>query len=503
MRVRFIAVWSRIAIGRIRSFQKGTRDVATIRKWTGRESRALREAMRLSIRDFADQLGVTARSISKWEAGGPHFVQRPESQEILDTKLRQVSDEVRARFELILGTPPENSGDDLDQIPRSKLPGVSVIAGTATAQAEKAEYSATAEVNNEDSGMTGIEEDMERRRLLQGLVALGAEISPLSQALDTVRSAFGGTVGYDDRSHLGDWEETVADYGYSYMSTSPLRLIPDLAADLVSVRSIVRRIPRDSLEYRSWCRVSGVLSGFVAKSLSNLGQSRDSRQWWNMAQHVTDESGDLGLSLWVRGQRIIHGLYENRPFPILLRQVESSKEFSRDHPCAGLASISVGHAQLSVLSGDNDSAERELHRASEILDCLPSCITDDGGSVMSWGEAQLRYSEAWVYSHIGNEAKTDRAIERALQLYPDTDTRSPAQIKLMQAFARVQAGNISEGMRRARAVYESLISEQRTTMVDVLARRVLHSVPHEAQNCPDVTEYRALVAQPMIRAIES
>ena len=98
MRVRFIAVWSRIAIGRIRSFQKGTRDVATIRKWTGRESRALREAMRLSIRDFADQLGVTARSISKWEAGGPHFVQRPESQEILDTKLRQVSDEVRARL---------------------------------------------------------------------------------------------------------------------------------------------------------------------------------------------------------------------------------------------------------------------------------------------------------------------------------------------------------------------------------------------------------------------
>ena len=84
------------------------RDVTTIRKWTGRESRALREAMRLSQRDFASQLGISGRSVSKWESLGAKFVQRPESQEILDTKLRQVSDEVRARFELILAAAPTN-----------------------------------------------------------------------------------------------------------------------------------------------------------------------------------------------------------------------------------------------------------------------------------------------------------------------------------------------------------------------------------------------------------
>ena len=83
--------------------------MATIRKWTGRESRALREAMRLSQREFASKLGVTGRAVSKWEAGRVKTL-RSDSQEILDTKQRMVSDEVRARFELILAGEAE-AGD--------------------------------------------------------------------------------------------------------------------------------------------------------------------------------------------------------------------------------------------------------------------------------------------------------------------------------------------------------------------------------------------------------
>jgi transcriptional regulator with XRE-family HTH domain len=96
--------------------------VATIRKWTGRESHALREAMRLSQRDFANNLGISAKSVSNWEAGGAEFVQRPESQAILDTKLRQVSDEVRIRFELILNTAPASNQPECDTDPGSSAP---------------------------------------------------------------------------------------------------------------------------------------------------------------------------------------------------------------------------------------------------------------------------------------------------------------------------------------------------------------------------------------------
>jgi formylglycine-generating enzyme required for sulfatase activity len=88
----------------------GTSNVTTIQKWTGRESRALREALRLSVRDFAAQLGVSDRAVSKWEAGGVDFVPRPDSQAILDTRLAKASQDARARFALILGSGPDGAG---------------------------------------------------------------------------------------------------------------------------------------------------------------------------------------------------------------------------------------------------------------------------------------------------------------------------------------------------------------------------------------------------------
>lgn len=293
------------------------------------------------------------------------------------------------------------------------------------------------------------------------------------------------------------------EYGYSYLATSPVTLIPDLAADMVAVRSVAARLSAPDAEYRGWCRIGGILSGLMAKSLSNLGNARASRQWWNMAQHVADASGDLKVSLWVRGQRIIHGLYENRPLEVLLRQARDATEFARGHICAGLADVSTGLAQVSVLAGDYTAAVQELRRTQEILSRLPLSVTQDTGSAMGWGEPKLRYTETWVNAYIGNESKTDEAAQRALRLFPETDARGPAQVKLMQAFARVQHGDISEGIRHAQAVYAPLVSDQRTTMVDVLAKRVLAGVPADVQNRPDVATYRELVTRPHQRMIEA
>jgi transcriptional regulator with XRE-family HTH domain len=77
--------------------------VTAVQKWTGREARALREAMRMSVRDFASRLGISARAVSKWEAGGERMVPRPDSQSILDTVLENASPNVRTRFDQLLG----------------------------------------------------------------------------------------------------------------------------------------------------------------------------------------------------------------------------------------------------------------------------------------------------------------------------------------------------------------------------------------------------------------
>ncbi len=68
--------------------------------WTGREVRALREARRMSVREFAAHLGVSDRMVSKWEAGGSTIRPRPVNQAALDTSLSRAGAEVKARFHL-------------------------------------------------------------------------------------------------------------------------------------------------------------------------------------------------------------------------------------------------------------------------------------------------------------------------------------------------------------------------------------------------------------------
>ncbi|MBI1759068.1 MAG: helix-turn-helix transcriptional regulator [Actinobacteria bacterium] len=72
--------------------------MTTVDRWSGRDTRLLRHALRLTVRDFAEDLGVSPRTVSKWEAGGATLQPRPELQRALDTMLARASDEERTRF---------------------------------------------------------------------------------------------------------------------------------------------------------------------------------------------------------------------------------------------------------------------------------------------------------------------------------------------------------------------------------------------------------------------
>ncbi|PPI89045.1 SUMF1/EgtB/PvdO family nonheme iron enzyme [Nocardia nova] len=72
--------------------------ITTVKRWTGAEVRALRDARRMSIIEFAAHLGVSDRMVSKWEAGGAKISPRPVNQAALDTSLARLDIEARARF---------------------------------------------------------------------------------------------------------------------------------------------------------------------------------------------------------------------------------------------------------------------------------------------------------------------------------------------------------------------------------------------------------------------
>ncbi|GAA0372889.1 hypothetical protein [Streptomyces blastmyceticus] len=83
--------------------------MATVHHWTGLEARALRLALRMSVRAFAQHLGVAVRTVSKWEKHLAATEPRPDTQAILDTALARADSSVHLRFETFLseaGGPP-------------------------------------------------------------------------------------------------------------------------------------------------------------------------------------------------------------------------------------------------------------------------------------------------------------------------------------------------------------------------------------------------------------
>ncbi|MEU5978404.1 hypothetical protein [Streptomyces sp. NPDC047315] len=76
--------------------------MATVHEWTGAEARALRRALRMSLRDFAPYLGVAPRTVSKWEKLRGDVVPRPDTQAILDTALARADAATHELFEAIL-----------------------------------------------------------------------------------------------------------------------------------------------------------------------------------------------------------------------------------------------------------------------------------------------------------------------------------------------------------------------------------------------------------------
>jgi len=72
-----------------------------VQSWTGGEATALRAALRMSVREFAEHLGVASRTVNKWESLGFNTTPRPDMQAALDTTLQKASAEEKQRFELL------------------------------------------------------------------------------------------------------------------------------------------------------------------------------------------------------------------------------------------------------------------------------------------------------------------------------------------------------------------------------------------------------------------
>ncbi|MFI5496279.1 helix-turn-helix domain-containing protein [Actinoplanes sp. NPDC051859] len=167
--------------------------MTTVQRWTGKETRALRLSLRLTVRGFAADLGVGVRTVANWEAGGSGVVPRPELQAALDTLLGRADLDAQDRFARSLGGQSPVESEDAGAELRGRLAAASAV-DTETIRL------LTAQLNDIRA--------MDRM--------LGAETSApqLSGYLDTVKGLRSFTIGnretladlYADAATLAGWQ---------------------------------------------------------------------------------------------------------------------------------------------------------------------------------------------------------------------------------------------------------------------------------------------------------
>jgi len=94
--------------------------VIVVGQWTGQEASALRQALRMTIPEFAERLGVAGRTVAKWEAHGSAIIPVPVMQAVLDTVLARAAEEAKSRFGMLLAA----NGDGVQYA----QPGAGVLA---------------------------------------------------------------------------------------------------------------------------------------------------------------------------------------------------------------------------------------------------------------------------------------------------------------------------------------------------------------------------------------
>lgn len=379
-----------------------------VRRWTGRESRALRHAMRLSVGDFAAKLGAGARSVTKWEAQREQAQLRPDSQALLDTMLERAGAEVHERFSLLLGA-----------------------ASGETAAEPEGTFGRTAEIQTQglrpgawpaDDDQPAVEEEDMGRRHLINLAALGIAKAVSFAALESVRHDVHAAVSGDAFVDLDEWERIAWEYGYSYSVTPTKTLLDELAVDLLVVRRQLDQTTSEATR-RDLQRVIARLSAFVAMCWADLGNLRAEHRWWRTARTAADASHDPEIQTWVRGREVIQALYEPGP---LSRVIDSAdRTLAQNAPIGlGICSVLGARAQALAKLGRAEEAERSLILLRETFAKLPARIAEDTATMYGWSEHRLLHTESYVYTYLGDHERAGEAQDRVLDLYPRVFARS-------------------------------------------------------------------------------
>ncbi|MCM2418503.1 hypothetical protein [Streptomyces sp. RKAG293] len=298
---------------------------------------------------------------------------------------------------------------------------------------------------------------------------------------------------------LDQWERQAVEYGYAYQVAPPATLLQDSVADFAEIRALLnRRQPADSRI--RLCRVAAQLAGTAGIALVALGEPREARQWFRVAQLAADETSDRALRAWLFAREAVIPFYYGSP-AAAQSLAERARLLAGAIPCATSAWAPSLEARALARMGRHHEAQDAMRLAHTAFDRLSSADTSD--TAYGYTRRQLVWHEGSMWTTIGDTRRAQASLQTAHDLYSADEHLDQALITMDEATCLVGVGEVAVACQETERLLTSLPAEHLTGIVVNRARDLLNVLPARSKLTAAVLDLRELVevqARPAITA---
>lgn len=350
-----------------------------VTEWTGREARLLRKATRMSVRAFAAKLGISPRTVSKWEELGTGRTPLPEYQAILDTTLAQATPEALDLFHALLA-----EGAD------RPIRAVEVATSTATSLVDLTTSTTAPDVGD--------------------LIDAAGH-----RAHCFLMQAFYKVVDGESMDHL--WTET-AQLASDYQRQPPHVYASRLVEIQNTCFDLLER-PASITVTRQLLTVSAITGGILAKVALDLGHQRSAQTHIRAAYVSADHADHPQLKAWIRGLQSVMAYWEGR-------YAEARDYAARGQALQARSTASVwlaaSDARAAAAVGDVPATRAALTAADEArADLIGNEIDDLGGLCVFSPARQIYYAADALAALPGQVREAGMRAEAAVEAYRDRE----------------------------------------------------------------------------------
>ncbi|WP_157430933.1 hypothetical protein [Actinomadura macra] len=331
------------------------------------------------------------------------------------------------------------------------------------------------------------DDDVNRRELLydSGAWAAGAAIAPILASLNRAwqasqRALPGASVS---REMIDDWENGYDVHAASWRHDHPSTVLAALAADWSDIAPHLRRTQPDAVA-RDLAHAAARLAFLIAGGLSEAGDRRHSRRWWDTSRHLADKSQDQKLASQSRSFEATMRLNDEREDPgALILLAQEARRLAGTRPSIARIYAVAVEAEAHAADGDLASAITDVREVEALFSRLPA-------SESPWGEDRLRYIQSMIYAWAGDVKRASEAHSAAQTYYGSSDHQA-VQLHLHVPLVRARTETES-ALTQALEIIDALPAERRIARVRGNARRIITVIPEQAQALPAARELRAL-----------